>query len=282
MGGRGRGPRAGLLPKDDAETQEESLYWGKVVNELKSLHTQTIKAENMASKLAQDDKQNDGRGKVIQKLMLLKPPPSCRKISNVRYRQLAAACEDTNILIALRTATEGGDRATESKRKKRKLDDTITSDAYSRTKMARSNSAAPGNPGGTPGAASGEVAYRLPKQKTTEGEWIQCIIIEITGEGIKRRYSVQDPEPDEAGGHGQIYKASASALIPIPKESSGLPLYPVGKQVLARYPETTTFYRAEVMGTKRDGTCRLKFEGEEEVGKETEVERRLVLDFGGK
>ena len=59
MGGRGRGPRAGLLPKDDAET-EESLYWGKVVNELKSLHTQTIKAENMASKLAQDDKQNDG------------------------------------------------------------------------------------------------------------------------------------------------------------------------------------------------------------------------------
>jgi len=64
------------------------------------------------------------------------------------------------------------------------------------------------------------------------------------------RYEVQDPEPDEAGGHGTTYKASANALIPIPKDSTGLPQYPVGKQVLARYPETTTFYRAEVMGTK--------------------------------
>lgn len=64
------------------------------------------------------------------------------------------------------------------------------------------------------------------------------------------RYEVQDPEPDEAAGHGTTYKASANALIPIPKDSAGLPVYPVGKQVLARYPETTTFYRAEVMGTK--------------------------------
>lgn len=64
------------------------------------------------------------------------------------------------------------------------------------------------------------------------------------------RYEVQDPEPDEAGGHGTTYKASAGALIPIPKDSTGLSPYPVGKQVLARYPETTTFYRAEVMGTK--------------------------------
>jgi len=124
-----------------------------------------------------------------------------------------------------------------------------------------------------------EVAYRLPKQKNAEGEWIQCTIIAISGEGSKRRYEVQDPEPDDAGGHGK-YKAVANALIPIPKDSANLYIYPVGKQVLARYPETTTFYRAEVMGTKRDGTCRLKFEGEEEVGKETEVERRLVLDVG--
>ena len=145
-----------------------------------------------------------------------------------------------------------------------------------------------------------EVAYRLPKQKGVyEGEWIQCIIIQISGEGGKRRYTIQDPEPDETNGHAQQYKAPASALIPIPRDSAGLPPYPVGKQVFAIYPETTMFYRAEVMGTKveystscildnraefnqRDGTCRLKFEGEEEVGKETEVERRLVLDVGGR
>lgn len=67
---------------------------------------------------------------------------------------------------------------------------------------------------------------------------------------LSPRYEVQDPEPDEAAGHGTTYKASANALIPIPKDSAGLQPYPVGKQVLARYPETTTFYRAEVMGTK--------------------------------
>jgi SAGA-associated factor 29 len=66
---------------------------------------------------------------------------------------------------------------------------------------------------------------------------------------LDSRYEVQDPEPDDAGGHGK-YKAFASALIPIPRDSANLPSYPVGKQVLARYPETTTFYRAEVMGTK--------------------------------
>ena len=47
--------------------------------------------------------------------------------------------------------------------------------------------------------------------------------------------------------------------------------------MLARYPETTTFYPAVVVGHRRDGTVRLKFDGEEEVNKETEVERRLVL-----
>ena len=126
-----------------------------------------------------------------------------------------------------------------------------------------------------------EVAYRPPEQKggNQEGELIQCIIIDITGEGEKRRYTIQDPEPEETGIH-IIYKAGANSLIPIPKDSIGLPPYPVGKQVLAMYPGTTIFYRAEVMGTKRDGTCRLKFEEEEEVGKETEVERRLVLGVG--
>ena len=29
---------------------------------------------------------------------------------------------------------------------------------------------------------------------------------------------------------------------------------------------------------QRDGTCKLRFEGEEEIGKETDVERRLVLE----
>lgn len=47
--------------------------------------------------------------------------------------------------------------------------------------------------------------------------------------------------------------------------------------MLARYPDTSTFYPAIVVGHKKDGRVRLKFDGEEEVNKETEVERRLVL-----
>lgn len=49
--------------------------------------------------------------------------------------------------------------------------------------------------------------------------------------------------------------------------------------MLARYPETTTFYRAEVTG-KNGGMCRLKFEDDQ--NQEMEVERRYVLDMSNK
>ena len=93
------------------------------------------------------------------------------------------------------------------------------------------------------------------------------------------RYEVQDPEPDESGAPGQIYKASAAALLAIPSPDVSLPDYPIGKHVLACYPETTTFYRAEVTGMKKD-TCRLRFEDDQ--NQEMEVGRRYVLDFGSR
>lgn len=77
-----------------------------------------------------------------------------------------------------------------------------------------------------------------------------------------------------------MYKTTAASLIPIPNMSGSLPSFPTGKQVLARYPDTTTFYRAEVMGAKKDA-YRLKFEGEED-DKEMEVDRRYVLDIPNK
>lgn len=126
-----------------------------------------------------------------------------------------------------------------------------------------------------------QVAFRLSGQRQGgEEEWIQCEVTKVYVDG--QRYEVRDPEPDEHNNPGQSYRANISDLIVIPDPSedkalASLPPYPPGSQVLARYPETTTFYRAEVIGTKRDGKCRLKFEGEEEEGKETEVEQRLVL-----
>jgi SAGA-associated factor 29 len=76
-------------------------------------------------------------------------------------------------------------------------------------------------------------------------------------------------------------------LVPIPPPSSNttLPDLHKGKNVLALYPGTTTFYKAEVVagwilngGTKgEENLVRLRFEGEDEADREMSVERRYVL-----
>ncbi|CAR30892.1 hypothetical protein ZYGR_0P01950 [Zygosaccharomyces rouxii] len=132
------------------------------------------------------------------------------------------------------------------------------------------------NPNG-PISIGSEVAFK-PK-KGGEGEWFQCVVVKVSADGL--RFEVRDPEPDELGNPGKTFKCNWRDIIFIPPEGtdpkSQTPNYPPGTKVLARYPETTTFYPAVVIGSKRDGTCRLRFDGEEEVDKETEVLRRLVL-----
>lgn len=121
-----------------------------------------------------------------------------------------------------------------------------------------------------------DVAYKSKKT----GEWIQCICTKVSGDGL--RFEVKDPEPDEFGKPGGIFKCNSKEILlipPVTSKKSQLPNYPINTKVLARYPETTTFYPAIVCGSKRDGTCKLRFDGEEEIDKETEVERRLVLPF---
>jgi SAGA-associated factor 29 len=90
-----------------------------------------------------------------------------------------------------------------------------------------------------------------------------------------RRFDVKDPDPDPDE-KDAVYRAKPDQLLPIPTEGSSLPTFSVGKQVLARYPDTTTFYKAEVMAVKKD-VYRLRFEGEED-DKEMDVDRRFVLD----
>ncbi|MCJ1316992.1 SAGA HAT/Core module component [Xylographa vitiligo] len=126
-----------------------------------------------------------------------------------------------------------------------------------------------------------EVAYKQAKVREDGSQWIVCKILSITEVGNKKRYEVQDPVPEDGSGQaGQIYKASAAALIAIAPEDAVLADYPVGKHVLARYPETTTFYRAEVTGTTEDKKCVLKFEDDQ--NQKMEVERRYVLDVSNK
>ncbi|EWC46629.1 hypothetical protein DRE_04116 [Drechslerella stenobrocha 248] len=254
-----------------SEQQEERSLWQKVVNELKALMAHEAKINEIRRKIDTLEDRNR-RPNAVPTSAELQELMTCYKglkaLTEEESRLLSHVIEhNLSILIGLRKATEqvyGSSGTGRDGLPKRKRNETVSVDGSAGRSKHRSMSV----PNEAVLQIGAQVAFRLPKQKGAEGEWIQ--------------YEVQDPEPDELGNHGQIYKAYAHQLIPIPSDSSGLPPYPNGKQVLARYPETTTFYKAEVIGTKRDGTCRLKFEGEEEVGKETEVDRRLVLEIGGR
>lgn len=131
-----------------------------------------------------------------------------------------------------------------------------------------------------------EVLYRDPKKRTnTEGEGILCRVTSVIGEGKQRRYEIIDADP-EPPTPSLPYRASVNHLVPIPPPSSNttLPDLHKGKNVLALYPGTTTFYKAEVVAgwksTDVDGEgnlVRLRFEGEDEADREMSVERRYVL-----
>lgn len=131
-------------------------------------------------------------------------------------------------------------------------------------------------------ALGAEVAFKpkIPGQ-TEEHDWIQGIVVKVIGEGKSRRYDVQDPFPDDAARPGETYRSSASSMVKIPPVGTPLSDYEVGKRVLALYPETTTFYRADVKAMVDGGSkVQLLFE-EETAGALKIVERRFVLDHKG-
>lgn len=149
-----------------------------------------------------------------------------------------------------------------------------------------------------------EVLYRPPKSRNTtqqaEGEGILCRVTSVIGEGKQRRYEIidEDPEPPTPS---VPYRASVNHLVPIPPTVANPTLGALesGRNVLALYPGTTTFYKAEVVKgwvnlygkdgvakVKEEGDdspdedknfVRLRFEGEDEADREMSVERRYVL-----
>lgn len=249
--------------------------WAASVTDLKTLKD-LCSAGDAASKQLNRWKRalnnTDNDGKVIEVVdKLERYSKDYADNLDVQVGLLEGVRSKLGILIALRQATEAGlgGGNEESRRKKRKMTETDTAnESNGRPKKRGANDAL---------TVGSSVAFRQPRTKGSEGDWIQCDIVRIMGEGPKARCEVQDPEPDENGLPGQKYKTVLTTLIPIQKDNAGLPPYPKGSRVLARYPETTTFYRAEVMGSKKE-TCMLRFEGEEEIEKLTEVERRLVLE----
>ncbi|KAK5124782.1 hypothetical protein LTR85_001495 [Meristemomyces frigidus] len=116
--------------------------------------------------------------------------------------------------------------------------------------------------------------YDPKKGEAPEGEGILCRVTNVIGEGKQRRYEVQDA--DTSGDPPPPQRASVAQLIQIPGSNRGLHDLPKGRSVLAQYPDTTTFYKAEVSEAWRNGSemVRLNFQDDEMV---REVERRFVL-----
>lgn len=119
-----------------------------------------------------------------------------------------------------------------------------------------------------------QIAFKLPQSAVDE--WIQCEITRIVTPGY--RFEVRDPEPDEKGNPGKSYQCRVKDIMLLPLRDQPVRPIPVGTIVLARYPETTAFYKATVCSyNAKKRVYNLKFEGEEDLNKETEVEDTLVL-----
>lgn len=127
-----------------------------------------------------------------------------------------------------------------------------------------------------------DVAFKpKPTQPTDQPDWYLGKVKKVLGEGKTRRYLVKDEDPDIAPSDRKEFRMSALSMIPIPSKSGAeLPKLDKGKTVLALYPDSTTFYKAEVTGMDAaTGNVNLRFEGEEQSGTQQVVERRYVVDY---
>lgn len=130
--------------------------------------------------------------------------------------------------------------------------------------------------------SKGDAVAFKPKAGTTEGvaDWIMGEVAQVMGEGKSRRYKVLDIEPDDQSKQKE-YRTSASSMIAITPESQASTLkdWEKGQVVLALYPQTTTFYKAEVHSMDGAGKVNLKFEGENDSTTLQQVERRFVIEY---
>ncbi|KAL1713529.1 SGF29 tudor-like domain-containing protein [Schizophyllum commune] len=125
-----------------------------------------------------------------------------------------------------------------------------------------------------------QVVYRLAEGGTEDTSYILAIVVKLISKD-RTRYLVRDADPGEDGKFTE-YRATLSNLIPLPDplappsspaNLSAYPELPTGSDALAMYPDTTCFYRAQVLEppkvTQRDKTLasgpiyRLKFEDDE-------------------
>ncbi|KAF7288569.1 SGF29 C-terminal domain-containing protein [Mycena chlorophos] len=151
----------------------------------------------------------------------------------------------------------------------------------------------PIGPGGVkPAAAAASAAM------DTGENWILAVVVRSLNND-KNRYEVQDAEPQEDGQPGQCYHTTLRAIIPLPDPTAqaGSPShvasyqeFPPASTVMALYPDTSCFYRAEVIATPRQTArmpghpigrhlYKLKFEDDED--QEHTVPAEVVVEWPG-
>jgi SAGA-associated factor 29 len=151
-----------------------------------------------------------------------------------------------------------------------------------------------------------KVAFHPPVGKAADGStaeadentWILAVITKCINQD-KNRYEVQDAEPQEDGQPGQCYNTTLRAIIPLPDPSAlstsathlnAYQEFPAGSTVMALYPDTSCFYRAEVISSPRDvpgrgvstktiAMYKLKFEDDDD--QEHSVAAQWVVEWPG-
>ncbi|KAG6820179.1 hypothetical protein H0H93_004310 [Arthromyces matolae] len=151
-----------------------------------------------------------------------------------------------------------------------------------------------------------KVAFHPPPNKggsngndNDENTWILALITKSIN-ADKNRYEVQDAEPQEDGSGGLCYNTTLRAIIPLPDPNatpgsaahiSCYPTFAGGATVLALYPDTSCFYRAEVIEPPKDihpkgnwppkymPTYKLKFEDDD--NQEHTVAAQWVVEWPG-
>ncbi|KAE9400450.1 hypothetical protein BT96DRAFT_857386 [Gymnopus androsaceus JB14] len=146
-----------------------------------------------------------------------------------------------------------------------------------------------------------QVAFHPPPNKASavteadDNNWILAVVDKCIN-GDKNRYEVHDPESVPV----VRYNTTLRSIIPLPDPNaplgspSSLSAYrefPVGSTVLALYPDTSCFYRAEVVATPTDtsssvrpdtsyaSTYRVKFEDDD--NQELVVQAQWVVEWPG-
>ncbi|KAK7469216.1 hypothetical protein VKT23_003705 [Stygiomarasmius scandens] len=145
-----------------------------------------------------------------------------------------------------------------------------------------------------------KVAFHPPPNKANGGtesddNWILAVVTKCIN-ADKNRYEVHDPEPQESGEPGLHYNTTLRSIIPLPDlnapvgSPSSLAAYrefTAGSTVMALYPDTSCFYRAEVIVTPREmqptggrvPTYKVKFEDDD--NQEHLVSAQWVVEWPG-